>query len=219
MSAGTPGTPNRDATRRNRPNRHDATRRNRPNRPNRRAETDRIGTTRPNRRDRNRPNRDPIGRPPPPFSVGRAVLDPRSLNFFALHCAFLQKSCKKGGCFFCPPLRGGREGKKSYFFHRKVILFHRKVREKSEKSQRKVREKSEKSHNNVIIMSYFSPPRGRGGARLRRHVFIRPPINCPAHHTPNTSSTLSTSFPSRNIGLPISFRRSMTYAIASRHAL
>ena len=94
-----------------------------------------------------RPNRDRIGRPPPPFFVGRAALDPRSLNFFALHCdflqkvcnkevfffalhcAFLQKVCKKGGCFFCPPLRfythlqydiilfGLALGGMSYFFH------------------------------------------------------------------------------------------------------
>ena len=82
-------------------------------------------------------------------------------QFFALHCAFLQKSCKKEGVFFalhcaflqksCKKSRAG--GQKVILFHRKVILFHRKVREKSEKSQRKVREKSEKSHNNVIIMS------------------------------------------------------------------
>ena len=77
----------------------------------RRAEIDRIDriATESTRRNRpNRPNRDRIGRPPPPFSVGRAVLDPRSLNFFALHCAFLQKYCKKSRAFsqfFCPPLR------------------------------------------------------------------------------------------------------------------
>ena len=112
-----------ETTRRNRPTRHETPRGNlkiatKPteSRPNRRAEIDRIDRI-----------ATQSGDPPPPFSVGRAVLDPRSLNFFALHCAFLQKSCK-----------GGREGKKVILFHRKVILFHRKVREKSEKSQRKV---------------------------------------------------------------------------------
>ena len=43
---------------------------------------------------RNRDRIDRIGRPPPSFLVWRAEFDPRSLNFFALHCAFLQKSCK-----------------------------------------------------------------------------------------------------------------------------
>ena len=114
-----PTRPNRqDTTRSTRPTRPNRDTSSTPNRPNRRAEIDRIERTRPNRRaeidriDRTRPNRhdridapksteidrtDPIGRPPTPFSVGRAVLDPRSLNFFALHCAFLQKSCKKEG--------------------------------------------------------------------------------------------------------------------------
>ena len=98
------------------------------------ANRDRIGTTDAPKST----GRAPIGRPPPPFSVGRAVLDPRSLNFFALHCAFLQKSCKKGGRSLHCAVAGGEV----FFFQRKVILFHRKVREKSEKSQRKVREKS-----------------------------------------------------------------------------
>ena len=119
-----------------------------------------IDRTRPNRRDRNRQDatestrpkstgRDRIGRPPIPFSVGRAVLDPRSLNFFALHCAFLQKSCKKEGVFFALHCEEGGRAKSHTFFIEKSYFFI----EKSEKSQRKVREKSEKSHNNVIIMS------------------------------------------------------------------
>ena len=124
---------------------------------------DRIRTKRQEKVRKSRRDTTESGDPPTPFSVGRAVLDPRSLNFFALHCAFLQKSCKKEGVlsiflpstalFYKSLVKSGGRAKKVILFHRKVILFHRKVREKSEKSQRKVREKSEKSHNNVIIMS------------------------------------------------------------------
>ena len=42
-----------------------------------------------------------LSTPPYPFFVGRAALDPRSLNFFALHCDFLQKVCNKE-VFFLP---------------------------------------------------------------------------------------------------------------------
>ena len=66
--------------------------------------------------DRLRPNRDRIGRPPPPFLGWRPALDPRSLNFFGLQCAFLQKSCFfalhcacKKGVWDCPPLLGGAD--------------------------------------------------------------------------------------------------------------
>ena len=44
-------------------------------------------------RDRVRPIATESGGPPPPFFGRRAALDPRSLNFFATHCAFLQKFC------------------------------------------------------------------------------------------------------------------------------
>ena len=50
--------------------------------------------------DQSRPIATESGGPPPPFFGRRPALDPRSLNFFATHCAFLQKFC-----FFCHPLR------------------------------------------------------------------------------------------------------------------
>ena len=63
--------------------------------------------------DRLRPIATESGGPPPSFFGRRPALDPRSLNFFATHCAFLQKFCffathcafLQKFCFFCHPLR------------------------------------------------------------------------------------------------------------------
>ena len=129
-------TPNRD---RIGTKRQEEVCKSRPNRPNRRAEIDRIdGTRRRNRHETTRRNRQDARQLGDPSTLFCRASGTRSSfsQFFSLHCAFLQKSCKKGGCFF-PPLRSGGQ-KKVIFFQRKVILFHRKVREKSEKSQRKV---------------------------------------------------------------------------------
>ena len=87
------GTKRQEEVAQSRPNQHETTRRNRPTR----DQIDRIATQSARNDAPKSTESTESGDPPPPFFGWRAVLDPRSLNFFALHCAFLQKSCKSVG--------------------------------------------------------------------------------------------------------------------------